>query len=233
MRTVFLSYIFGSQDRDFVEMAERLLASHELRAITGRILGGAVLPDETKARIQHADALIALITTLCQRADGEWTTHDWVKGELQHAHDCNKPCIALVEAGVRLGGLAQGYETIPLDRQNPLEAFIGLSETIAEWKRKAGRLIRVRLQPDEVAELASDENAGVRCRYRSVDDSGGRPGPWAEGQVIQQAGGIVLFVNGADERHYVQVQIEGAGATWRSPFEPQMMHVVLRRSGAL
>jgi TIR domain len=232
MRTIFLSHIFGPQDRDLVDQVDRLVVSHGLRVATGRALGGEALTDEVKARIQKADALLALLTTPYQRSDGKWTTHDWVKSELQHAREHAKPSIALVETGVKLGGLAQGQESIPLDRQSPLEAFIRLSETIAEWKRKAGRLVRIRLQPDEVAEIASDEHTGARCRYRFVDDTGGKPSDFTEGQVIQQAGGIILFVNGADERHYVQVQVEGAGATWRSPFEPQMMHVVLKKAGA-
>jgi hypothetical protein len=125
----------------------------------------------------------------------------------------------------------QEREVIPFDRTDPLEAFLRLSEAVAEWKRKAGRLLRVRLQPDEVAELATAETAGVRCQHRFMNERG-EATTWRDGRVSDQAGGIVLFVDGADERHHLQVRIEAANAVWRSLFEPQLMQITLRQPKA-
>lgn len=233
MQTVFLAHSFGDADRELVDSVDRLLASHALFTLTGKALGGGPLTPEIKDRIDKADALIAILSRREQLVDGGWTTSDWVRDELAHARVKDKPTIAVIEQGVKTGGAYGENEYIAFDRQNPLEAFLLLSETLRQWQDTLGRLVRVRLQPDEAAELAVDDGAGVRCRYRLMDDQGIASG-WFDGVVYEQAGGVLLYVKGAHERQNVQVSIEseGQGVIWRSPFEPQLMQITLKAKGA-
>lgn len=233
MQTVFLAHSFQDADRELVDSVDRLLASHALLAITGKSVGGGPLTPEIKERIDKSDALIAILSRRDELATGGWTTSDWVRDELAHARAKDKPTMAVIEQGVKTGGAYGENEYIVLDRQNPLEAFLRLSETLREWQDRQGRLVRIRLQPDEAAELAADDGAGVRCRYRLMDDQGVASG-WSEGTVYEHAGGVLLYVKGAHERQNVQVsiEIEGQGAVWRSPFEPQLMQVTLKAKGA-
>jgi hypothetical protein len=227
MRTVFLGFAFREMDRDLVDYIERLLESHGLKATTGKALGGEALNEAVQARIKNADAFVGLLTRRDQIANGGWTTHDWIKDELRYARGQGQSAIALVETDVAIGGMEQPQEHIQLDRAAPLEAFLRLSETLAEWKRKAGRTLRVRLQPDDIAELVTAEANGVTCQYRFVDDRG-QPTAYMNGRVSEEAGGIVLYVDGVGDQHHIQVKIEAANRVWRSPVEPQLMQITLK-----
>lgn len=227
MRTVFLGFAFREVDRELVDHIERLLESHGLKATTGKAVGGERLNEAVEARIRNADAFVGLLTRREQFANGGWSTHGWIKDELRYARDQSRPAIALVETDVKVEGMEQPQENIPLDRAAPLEAFLRLSETMAEWKRKAGRTLRVRLQPDDIAELVTADAAGVLCQYRFVDDRG-QPTPYMNGRVSEEAGGIVLYVDGVGDQHHIQVKIEAANRVWRSPVEPQLMQITLR-----
>ena len=48
MKTVFLAHSFLPGDRDLVIRSDRLLASHNLRAVTGRRVGGGDITEEVK-----------------------------------------------------------------------------------------------------------------------------------------------------------------------------------------
>lgn len=92
MRDVFLSYHYDEPNTRIARQIEDLLESHNLRATTGDVLSGGALTDEIKRQIDEADALIALLTRNQQLANGSWTTHEYVKNELQHARDAkNRP----------------------------------------------------------------------------------------------------------------------------------------------
>src|SRR5262245_27998140 len=148
MRDVFLSYHYDEPNTRIARQIEELLESHNLRATTGDVLGGGVLTDEIKRQIDEADALIALVTRNQQLANGGWTTHEYVKNEVQHARDTKKPAIALVEQGVDVTGLYKENEFIPYIPSQALPAFLKLSRTIRSWKNRAGRTIKLQLLPE-------------------------------------------------------------------------------------
>ena len=226
MRTTFLAYAYREPDHALAAQVERLLASHNVRAVTGRTVGGEAITDEVKARIEKADGLIALLTRRDQLAASGWTTHPWVRDELTHARGQDKPAIALLEEGVTPGGAYDENEYVPLDPANPAEALLRLSETIGEWKRKAGRTIKVQILPDDLAAMLSGVN-GLVCRYRLVE--GGRLHEWKPADLIPETGGAFLYLRGVQDDHLVQVEIERPQqSSWFSVATSQFLPINLR-----
>jgi len=142
MRDVFLSYHYDEPNTRIARQIQDLLESHRLRATTGDTLGGGTLTEAIKRQINEADALIALLTRNQRLANGSWTTHEYVRTELQHARGAEKPAIALVEQGVDVSGLYKENEFIPYAPADALPAFLKLSRTIWSWKNRSGYLSR-------------------------------------------------------------------------------------------
>jgi hypothetical protein len=226
MRTVFVAYAFREPEHALAASVERLLASHNLRAVTGKSLGGQAITPEVQARIDKADGLIALLTRRDRLAGGGWTTHDWVKDELAYARGKGKSAIALLEEGVDPAGAYGQNEYIPLDRANAAEALLRLSETIGEWKRRAGRTLKVQILPDDLAAALSGAD-GVECRYRFVEE--GTPHPWQTAQLIPEAGGAFIYLRGAQDEHLVMVEIVRADQKrWYSVATSQHLPINMR-----
>ena len=133
---LFLSFSFRDEDRDLVNVVERLLASHSARIASSERLGGDNLVGEVKQRLLQSDALVALFTRRDLLVDGTWTTHQWAKDEYEYFCRHNKPALALVEDGVRVGGIARAEEIIHLDRRTLLPAPLALSEVLGRWRQE-------------------------------------------------------------------------------------------------
>src|SRR6267142_3076489 len=154
METVFLSYSYRPQDQTLVtpivELIVDVLESHIVRAVTGEALGGGTLTPTIMGRIDGSDALIALITPDEQRADGTYTPHVWVRDELNYARSRNKRAISMMQQTVTPDGAWQEHEYIKFDPANILPSLRRLVQTIGQWKRQDGRLVKVMLLPEEV-----------------------------------------------------------------------------------
>jgi hypothetical protein len=226
---VFLSYSFRQEDRELVAKVERLLTSQNVKALTGKRLGGAGLTDEVLARIERCDALVALLTKRDQIGDpsaGRWATHPWVLDELNHARAKGQPTIPLVECGVELGGAYGSQERIELDSDDPGEALVALSETIALWKEQVGLARRVQLKPDSIGQQFRS-TPGMTCQYRFVSPTGERTAWRAAPDPIAQASGTVVFLEGvADDDHYIEIEIKnGDDMEWYSTATAQLISV--------
>jgi hypothetical protein len=230
MKTLFLSFSFNDQDRDLVAGVERLLASHEIRPINGRRLGGQALTPAVLRRIEECDGCVALMTRRDELAAGGWTTHPWVDDELKHARSKDLPAIALVEDGVKPTGAYAEHERIPLVREKPLDAFLALSETIGLWRRqRAGRMLKVQLQPEELARTVSRRANGHSCRYRLIQP--GQSAEWRDAEPVREVGGVFLYVPGVKDEHLIEVEVRNGG-TWTSPATGQWLQVELENEAA-
>jgi hypothetical protein len=229
MKKVFLSFAFRDEDRSLVTAAEQLLASHDLVAVTGKRLAGEALTPAVMQRIEECDALVALLTRRDLKASGKWTTHDWVRDELNHARTKGIRAVALLENEVEVSGAFAEHERIPLDRGNPLDAFLALSDTIGLWKREEGRRLKIRIMPDELATLAGFSGSNVKCRYRFTVS--GTWTDWRETVQIPEPGGTFLWAGGVQEDFLIQVQLEDGGKHWISPAYPQYVSVELKSVG--
>lgn len=225
---IFMAFAFRDEDNALVNYIERLLASQFVQPITGKKLGGGQLTPEVQKRIEESDALIALLTRRDQLVAGGWTTHQWVKDELAWAIAKGKRAIAVVEEGIDLGGMFQPHEFIPLNRQNPSEALVCLAETVGEWKKSTGRMVKVQIAPDTIANKLGED--GVVCRRRLCQQ--GKYTDWQEVTPVQETGGTFISLDGVQDEHLIQIEAEEAGNTWRSPATSQWMLVQLKAKGA-
>lgn len=215
MRDVFLSYHYDEPNTTIARQIEDLLESHTLRATTGDVLGGGVLTTEIKSQIEAADALIALLTRNQPLANGDWTTHEYVKNELQHARGAGKPAIALVERGVDVTGLYKENEFIPYAPTDALPAFLKLSRTIWSWKNRVGRIVKLQLLPEAVAtEIWRNKGTGIQWQYRlssGISDTG-----WQEARPRKEPYGLFLFVQVPDDTMSIEVRVAAGGKAWVS-----------------
>ncbi len=225
----FLGFSFRDQDRSLVQYAEQLLASQYVQMVTGERLGGEQLTPEVQRRIEGCAALVALLTRRDARQDGKWTTHQWVLDELSWARGKQKRAIAMVEDGVDVGGMFQSHEQIPFRREDPIQAFLRLSETLGLWKREVGRTVKVQVMPPTLAKKLGGGNRPLQCRHRLWLQ--GRYTEWREVTPVPEGGGTFVYVEGVQDEHLIQLQVQEAKKTWESTATSQWMQVMLAPGG--
>jgi hypothetical protein len=227
---IFLAYSFRPEQPARVQLIQdiaRLVRSHDLVPLDGRIAGGKPLGEAVPKLIADSHALIAVFTREEKLAKkGAWLPTQWVQDEFASAHAKDHRTIALIEEGVKRSGAFSDDEYIKLDIENPREALVRLSETLCQWKSEAGRFLMVRLLPEEAAKLAA--NGMVKCNFRLVLPRG-PAGGWQEGMIRPQPGGVFLAVPGVPQDASFEVQIlDGAKICWKSNEFPQWVHVELQ-----
>jgi hypothetical protein len=215
MRKVFLSHSFGGQDRELVTQVESLLRSHGLVAIVGRNLGGGALTPEVARLIDGSDAMVALLTQRPGEAAG--VTHPWVLQEFGHARLGGKVAIGVYESGVPPAASDAGFERVDYSRADPVPALLRLSETIGEWKRTAGRLLKVLVMPPEVARVVGPRADQVRCECRFLIQ--GQDTQWRNAKVRREIGGVFVSLQVPDDVEAVQIRIDGPPAV-ETPYAP-------------
>lgn len=223
MRKVYLSHSFGDRDRDLVGRVEALIRSHGLLPVNSRTVGGDELTEAIANDIEAADALVAL-QTLRPHDPGN-DTHPWVLQEYGHARMRNKPAIAVYEQGVPRQGVGAAYEYAEYDPSDPLPAFLKLSTVIGDWKRRAGRLIKVQLMPEELASQIGQNTDRVRCDYRY--QLNGSDTEWQEARVTREIGGVFGYIRIPDDAEMIQIRANGAGVDCESPYTPLSTPITL------
>jgi len=226
MKTVFLAFSFRPEDRALVSYVEQLLESHDIRAVTGRRLGGEKLTPEIQSRIGESDGLIALLTRREQKVDGKWSTHPWVEKELEIARQSPKPAIAVIEGDVETDESYREHERLDYDSNNPTPALVALSQTIGLWKREAGQVLKVRILPQAFAKKLANQ-AIVEYRLFRHD----RPLGWINGFPIQEPGGVFLYVKGIRSDTTIQFKAQVKEGTWTTglPAPLESMSVKFRK----
>jgi hypothetical protein len=222
MKRIFLAFAFRPNDRELANQVQQLLGSHDVPAITGENLGGDALTPAVKDRIDDSDALIALLTQRDRITDARYTTHQWVQEELNYARDKKLRTIALIETGVDVGGMYASHEYIPFDRENPLPAFLRLSDTIGMWKREIGRTLKVMILPPDLARTVGQGE--IKCRYRFYSD---RWTKWNETEAIREIGGTFVYLVGVRDEYTIQLEVKLQDAKWQSVATPQWVQIEL------
>jgi len=231
MLKVFLGFSFDDATRPLAAAVEGLLESHEAQVITGEDLGGGSVTQAVEARIEQAHALVALLTPDERKANGRYACKPWVHDELIIARTRQKLAIAVLDDRVEPGGAYKEHELIPFLAEAPLPAFLKLSRTIGQWKRQIGRLVRVRILPDTLAQKvadSADSNGGEPCESRLVAVDG-VSGPWQAAPVVHEIGGTFAYVRGAQDDTRVQLRITLGNEVWQSPAANQWMDLKLEK----
>lgn len=229
MHTVFLSHNFAD-DREFILVIEALIESVGLWPRLGDVLGGDIVTPAVQERIEQCDACVALATPRDRMADGSWVTHPWVHDELLIAKTARKPAIALVDTRVKLQGALAQYERIDLDPAHPLPAVAKLARTLAQWKGP-GRQLKVLVLPPAVAQAVARDPDQVSCRYRFYNPRGVKT-PWQDAAVVPREGGPVLYLDGAQDDHFVEVKLTIGKSCWTTPAVAPFAHVTFRKGAA-
>lgn len=223
---IFLAFSFRDEDKALVAMVADLLASHNILTITGEDLGGEQLTPAVQKRIDDCDGLIGLLTQRDQLAGGGWTTHPWVLDEIGYARTKQKKAIAVVENGINVGGMYQPQEWIPLDPDTPLTTLMKLSKTIGQWKREAGRTVKVQILPSSLAKKLGG-GANIQCRHRLWMQ--GKYTEWQDVTPVPEAGGTFIYIEGVGDEHLVQLRVEDQNVIWQSAASSQWMQIKLDR----
>jgi hypothetical protein len=231
MIRIFLAYSFQDADKELVNYVEQILASHGLERPRNDRLGGEAITRAVQKLIDDSDALIALLTRRDKKANGSWTTHDWVKDELTYARSSrNKKAIALIENGVEVGGMNFDHEHVELDRARPHLALLALSDTIGQWNRAIGRTVKIQLMPPRVADKLGNGEGALECRHRL--NLSGQVSEWQTVTPSPETGGTFVYVAGVQEGHLIQLQVRQQHKVWESVMTSQWMQVELKPKGA-
>jgi len=226
---IFLGLSFRDEDKEIVELVDQLIASHLVEMKTGERLGGDQLTPVVQRRIEDSDALVGVLTRRDMRQDGKWTTHQWVLDEIGWARAKNRKVIALMEQGVDLGGMFQSHEHISMEKDKPLKALLDLSDTIGLWRRELGRTVKVQILPVAIAQRVGDGGNGVRCRHRLW--LRGASSSWLDLTPVPEAGGTFVFVNGVQDEHLIQLQVQQESKMWQSVATSQWIQVTMKSGG--
>lgn len=228
MLKIFLAFSFRREDRDLVRRVEALLESHGIRVDTGEVLGGEMLTPAVKKRIDGSDALVALLTRREKMASGKWSTHDWVRDEVSYARTRKKAAIALVDVAVDVGGAYQEHERIDYDPKKESLAFLKLSQTVGEWKSQSGRLLKIRILPEDLGQTVGTLGDQAKCECRFTTQ--GKTTRWFPASSVPEPGGTYAYVPGVLEDALIQLRVRLPGETWMSPAAPQWMDATLSKA---
>jgi hypothetical protein len=223
---IFLAFSFRDSDKTLVAIIADLLASHSILTITGEDLGGEQLTPAVEKRIDDCDGLIGLLTQRDKLAGDGWTTHEWVRDEIGYARSIKIKAIALVENGVSVGGMNQPNEFIVIDKNSPLAALVKLSRTIGEWKREAGRTVKVQILPSSIAKKLGG-GSDLQCQHRLWTQ--GKRTDWCEVTPVPEAGGTFVYIPGIADEHLVELRIIDQNGIWKSDACSQWMQIKLSR----
>lgn len=229
MFKVFLAFSFQPEDEDLVRRVEALLESHGVQVDTGEVLGGQALTAAVKKRIDQCDALVALLTRRDKITGGGWTTHPWVRDEINYARTKKKPSIAFMDLAVKDGGAYQEHERIDYDPKKEGLALLKLSQTVGEWRQQFGHLVKIRILPESLGRKVGALAEEVKCDGRLTRQ--GKTAQWTSATVVPEPGGTYAYIRGAHEDSLIQIRIRIGSETWVSPAAPQWMDARLSKAG--
>lgn len=225
MKRVFVSYKFRDRDEEIARQVKQLIESHDLSPSDGRYLAGGLIDDEVDTRLKEADALVALFLLPNDPGDD----FSWLLTEFTQARATGRPCIAIFENGFKPFNALARRQYLNLEPKEPLRAFLDLSTTIGQWKRNAGRSVRVRLNPLWIADELLTPGSGAACTYRVEDREGNRIREGrAEPRELDK--GLVIFnAAGVPEEHKIFVEAVVGALSFTCRVDPEVVPVELVR----
>lgn len=219
METIFLSYTYkphpDHEERlDYLRRALiRVIESMELRVIDGVDVGGRPLDAALQERIEKSDALLAILTPQ-QSADGSIDDPKFVISEFQHANALKIPTLRVIHDALIPRGLAAGNEYVPYKPDNEIDVVLKLMRTIAVWKREYGRVVSVRIEPDNLASQY-DEDQADKCEYQLIRADGTFEA-FQRARVRLDPGAFYAELPKLLETDRVRLRMKLKGKAWRS-----------------
>lgn len=117
---VFIATSFAPSCRERAQVLADLLSAAGFQSVFGEGFGGAQLSEGVRERLASADVVVALL----EPANGKREPSQWVIQEVTFAAALKKPCLLLVEKGVRFSqGLLGDIEFINFEASNYAAVF--------------------------------------------------------------------------------------------------------------
>ncbi len=224
-RTIFLAFSYQSDfDKILANDVQALITSHGLKTKTGEVLGGEEIPKAVRDTIEKCDGLVALLTRRQELANGNWTTHDWVRDEINFAREQKKKALAIIESGVAINGMYKYHEWVAFERDQEAYLLLSLSERLKLWRDAWGKACEIRLQPDDIAGHALRDAATVWFRTYSVDDGYSE---WTRIQAVGRPGGVFVYLKGVADGADIQFKIKDGDLVYLSKTESQWIKIDL------
>lgn len=227
MQSIFLSKNLEELDVQLVLAVTTLLESHDLLILTGDALGGSEVSNEVGRRIGAADGCIALATPRDRLESGKYRTHPWVRSEVVMARTLKKRCVEIVHKDVEHVGAFTENEYVAYDPDRPLRALAKLMSIVGQWRRDAGRQMKVLVLPAKLAESIAKSIDEATCEYRYYDERG-NVGAWQKATIVPAQGGPLIYLDGARDDSLLELRVGLRGRSWTSPATAAYASVQLR-----
>lgn len=219
MRRVFLAFGYNQRDAWVKDLVVPMVEAFGVEAATGEEVPGQALSPAIQELIRNSDALIAFLTRRDQLANGSWTTHPWVLGELTHGQSSGLArLLPVVEEGVDYQpGIVGNLQRLAFQEARRDECLVALARAIGQWTRAQN--IRLQLLPPAFVEAVRPQvpTPGFRCTYQLME--GSRTRPEQPVQIMKIKGGLFIDLIEVPPQALVKIQIAAAGRSWSSDFE--------------
>lgn len=219
MEKIFLSYTYRPHPDHEVDLDKlrrcviRVIEAMGLRVLDGVELGGRPLDDAIRARIEEADALVALVTPQAGD-DSEIIDPAFVLSEFQFAEGNRKPTMRILHYLLQPRGLGAGNEYTAYTPGREVDVVLKLMHTIAVWKRQQGSAARIRIEPGNLA-INYDETNGDRCKFQVIS-AGGDFRDYARAKLALEPGAAYAVLPKLKQGKRVRLRVRQGGTTWRS-----------------
>ncbi|CAN5729780.1 hypothetical protein BH10BAC2_BH10BAC2_15840 [soil metagenome] len=217
---IFVGFGYNQRDAWVREIVFPIIESFDAEILSGENLQGLVLADAVKEKISECDALLGFFTPRDEKANGKFTTHDWVRDEFSFALNTGKEAVPVVEYKVDWNdGMAGNRQRVEFKEETKEKLLVELVKVLSKWKKTYGNK-RLRFLPSEImTEVKPLLSKGkVKCTYRYLI------GSWEseemEAPLLKIAGGLCADIkNLPPPNSLVQVKVLGDQFMWASDYE--------------
>ncbi len=228
---IFIGFGYNEKDKWIKELVFPLVQAFDASIVTGEDLQGQILSQGVTDRIAKSDGVLAFLTPRDALANGEFTTHQWVRDELVTAIGKNIPAVEIREASVeKQGGIAGDRQRIEYSQVDKAALLVDLAKVLANWRRnlKARRFF---LMPRDIVQDARAfiNKEDLKCTYEFMDGSKrsevytAKPFKFGQGLCVD-------IYNVPSDDALVQVTLTGPQFEWSSDYESvQVLSINLQK----
>lgn len=239
MQKVFLSFTYNPH-ADYVghtktleRYARRVIEAMDLLPVDGVNLGGELLSEALKRRIDDCDALVALVTPQARR-DGQpgLESPQFVASEFGYADALRKPTFQILLDCTPFPGLVANHEHTRCQPPSYEDMILKLMHTLAMWKRAVGRSVRMRCEPRELARKFN-RTLGHSCAYQVLNATHANVGGWQQTDIFPDTGAAFIHLPNVKDEDLVRVHVQVAAENWKSDFiNPFVGTAILEKESA-
>lgn len=214
---IFVGYHYGPSDVWVENYVYRLIEAFGDRVENGKHLYLASnLSQGIIDKIHACDALIGIASRRNLQANGQYTTHPWVRDELAVARGASKLFLQLREVGLDSHlGILEGAQYIEFDPSDLKECLVRLTEAIGQWHSMLN--VSLHLIPNDfrVAVESVMRLPGFYCNYLLYDAhyekrNGGTT------VIVPKAGGLHVMLRNVPRDYFIQLQAGHGKLRWES-----------------